>query len=154
MQFREFSAKGRFAADVIISLCNSGVLVPNVLNNAFVVQDFGSQHTTDAHVIFDGFPRDTEQASVCDELFELFSRDHLDIVYLDTAEEVVMERMLKRVREDDTDEVIAKRLSQYRENTEPLIAFYKNRPNTTVHVVDGAGTEEEVQAAITTALNI
>lgn len=152
--FRELAAKGGYAADVVKGLIQSGTLVPNVLTNALVVQDFVNQHTNDAHVIFDGFPRDTEQAQVCDELFTLFSREHVDIVYLDTAEEVVMERMLKRGRDDDTEAVIAHRLQQYRNNTEPLIAFYKERPQTTVHVIDGARTEEEVQTAIFAALTI
>ncbi len=152
--FRELAAKGGFAADVVKKLITEGTLVPNVLTNALVVQDFITQHKEDAHVIFDGFPRDTEQAGVCDELFKLFSRDRLDIVYLDTAEEVVMERMLKRGRADDTEEAIAHRLRQYHESTEPLLDYYRSRENTTVHTVDGAGTEEEVRDAIFAALNI
>lgn len=152
--FRELAAKGGFAADVVKKLITTGALVPNVLTNALVVQDFVTQHVEDAHVIFDGFPRDIEQTKVCDDLFKLFLRDSLDIVYLDAAEDVVMERMLKRGRDDDTEEVIANRLQQYHKSTEPLLDYYRSRPNTTVHTVNGAGTEQEVRDEIFASLNI
>jgi adenylate kinase family enzyme len=45
-------------------------------------------------------------------------------------------------------------LRQYRAVTEPLLDFYRAQPGVTVHTIDGAGTEAEVQEAIVAALQI
>ena len=112
------------------------------------------QHVEGAHIIFDGYPRDEEQAKVCNELLALYGRMSFDVIHLDTAESVVIERMLARGREDDTEAVISERLRQYRAVTEPLLDFYRAQSGVMVHSVDGAGTEAEVQMAIVAALQI
>lgn len=152
--FRDLAATGGYTADVVKNLINAGKLVPNVLTNALVAQEFMRQHVEGAHIIFDGYPRDEEQAKVCNELLALYGRMTFDVIHLDTAESVVIERMLARGREDDTQDVISERLRQYRSVTEPLLDFYRAQPGVMVHSVDGAGSETEVQTAIATALNI
>jgi adenylate kinase len=152
--FRDLAAAGGYTADVVKNLINAGKLVPNVLTNALVAQDFMRQHVEGAHVIFDGYPRDAEQAKICNELLALYGRTTFDVIHLNTAESVVIERMLARGREDDTHEAISERLRQYRAVTEPLLDFYRAQPGVTVHTIDGAGTEAEVQEAIVAALQI
>lgn len=152
--FRDLAAAGGYTADVVKNLINNGKLVPNVLTNALVVQEFVNQHVEGAHILFDGYPRDEEQAQVCLDLFALYGREDIDVVHLDTEESVVIERMLARGREDDTEAVIAERLRQYHSVTEPILDFYRNQANAKVHTVNGAGTEEEVQKEICTVLGI
>ena len=152
--FRDLAAAGGYTADVVKNLINTGKLVPNVLTNALVAQEFMRQHVEGAHIIFDGYPRDEEQAKVCNELLALYGRMSFDVIHLDTAESVVIERMLARGREDDTEAVISERLRQYRAVTEPLLDFYRAQSGVTVHSVDGAATEAEVQMAIVAALQI
>ncbi len=53
-------------------------------------------------------------------------------------------------REDDNEETIANRLEVYRENTEPLIDFYKNRGKLTM--VDAEGAIDEVYERLLNAL--
>ncbi len=53
-------------------------------------------------------------------------------------------------RDDDREEVVEARLAQYREKTEPLIAFYAGRG--TLRQVDGVGSVEAVSARIERAL--
>lgn len=152
--FRDLAATGGYMAEVVKGLINSGTLVPNVLTNALVVHEFIEQHTKDAHIVFDGYPRDAEQAAVCSELFALCGRDSLQIVHLDTSTPVVVERMLERGRADDTEAIIEERLRQYHAVTEPLLEFYRAQPTATVHSINGDGTEDEVHQAIATALNL
>ena len=42
-------------------------------------------------------------------------------------DEVIIARLLKRGRKDDAEEVIRHRLDVYRQQTAPLIDFYRNR---------------------------
>lgn len=152
--FRDLAAAGGYTADVVKNLINTGKLVPNVLTNALVAQEFMRQHVEGAHIIFDGYPRDEEQAQVCNELLALYGRMTFDVIHLDTEQSVVVERMLARGREDDTEEVISERLRQYHAVTEPLLDFYRAQSGVLVHTVNGAGTEDEVQTAIAVALKL
>jgi adenylate kinase len=53
-------------------------------------------------------------------------------------------------REDDNEETIGKRLSVYREQTEPLVEFYRKRDK--LKVVDADGTIDEVYGRFVAAL--
>jgi len=54
-------------------------------------------------------------------------------------------------REDDTEETIGNRLNVYRENTEPLIDFYKSRGK--LLTIDAVGTIDEVYDRLLAALS-
>jgi adenylate kinase len=53
-------------------------------------------------------------------------------------------------REDDNEDTIGNRLNVYRENTEPLIDFYREREKLTA--IDAEGSIEEVYERLTSAL--
>ena len=55
-------------------------------------------------------------------------------------------------REDDKAETVKKRLDVYHEQTEPLIAHYKNQGK--VLDIDGVGTVEEVRDRVKKALGV
>ena len=69
-------------------------------------------------------------------------------------EEGVRERMYARARADDTDASIEERLRWYREDTLPVVEYFRNRAHTVVHDVDGTKGIDEVHAAIVAALNL
>ena len=54
-------------------------------------------------------------------------------------------------REDDSEETIGNRLNVYREQTEPVIGFYRKRGNLTT--VDADGSIDDVQARLVDALS-
>lgn len=49
------------------------------------------------------------------------------MVNLEVPDDVLVARLLGRGRQDDTEEVIRRRLEVYREQTLPLIDFYSDR---------------------------
>jgi adenylate kinase len=53
-------------------------------------------------------------------------------------------------RADDQEAVVRKRLEVYRKQTEPLVAFYRDRP--TFKPVDGARLVDDVTAGIVAAV--
>jgi adenylate kinase len=83
----------------------------------------------DAHPgwILDGFPRTVAQATFLDDLLLEINQPYNHAVNLDVPDEVLVSRLLGRGRQDDTEEVIRRRLQVYREQTAPLIAFYQTR---------------------------
>ena len=72
--------------------------------------------------IFDGFPRNVEQAKRMED--EGIEYDH--VVNLVVSEEEVIKRLTARGREDDKPEIIKKRLAVYEKETRPLLDYFKN----------------------------
>jgi adenylate kinase len=85
--------------------------------------------------VLDGYPRTLSQA----EGLEFDA-----VVYLLVPDEVVERRMLARGRADDTKDVIAERLREYRDDTEPLIDRYRD----VLVEVDGDRPEGEIAAEL------
>jgi adenylate kinase len=107
-----------------------------------------------SHLLIDGFPRTVPQAEVLEEALEFFERTEVHVVNLDTPEEVVRQRMHERARADDTEESIEARLRWYREDTLPVLDFYRVRPDTKVHDLDGTDTIDGVHEQILQALKL
>ncbi len=90
--------------------------------------------------ILDGYPRNLEQAKeVADLNFD-------KAFYLKIPREIVLERLLKRGRKDDTEDLIKKRLDLYYLQTQPLLDYYKNQG--ILVEVDGTGDIQTIQDEI------
>lgn len=152
--FRALAEEASYTSMRIKDILEHGGLVPDFLTQAIVVNQLLANLTADAHIIMDGFPRNIEQARFVDDLLSFYLREEITVVYLETPEDVVRERMLARGRSDDTESSIDERLRLYREMTEPLLAHYQNRAHTKFVTVNGADTIEAVQRGIRTGLGI
>ncbi len=107
------------------SYVDRGELVPDQLIQD-MVEDRLSQPDTKVGWILDGFPRTVSQARFLDDLLQ-FVQHSVRVINLEVPDEVLIDRLLARGRQDDTPEVIRRRLEVYREQTEPLINFYRDR---------------------------
>ncbi len=56
-------------------------------------------------------------------------------------------------REDDREEVVRNRLEVYREQTEPLVAFYRAH-GLPIHEIDGVGDIDDIELSIASALEL
>ncbi|MCA9354723.1 MAG: nucleoside monophosphate kinase [Candidatus Kaiserbacteria bacterium] len=154
-RFRALAAKHEtFAERKINATLDSGVLQPDFLTHVLWGQAMLDQLDAKSHLLIDGFPRTVPQAEVLDDALAFFERDMLHVINLDTPEEVVRKRMYERARADDTDESIEERLRWYREETLPVLDYYRVRPDTEVHDLEGTDTIEGVHAQILTALKL
>lgn len=79
----------------------------------------------DSVLLLDGFPRSLPQARALEAAAPSGSLGLA--LYFTASDEVLTARLLGRGRKDDTLEVIQHRLAVYRETTEPLVAFYRDR---------------------------
>jgi len=85
--------------------------------------------------ILDGFPRNLWQAEHAP--FEVGC-----VFYLRVSDEESIERLKKRGREDDTDELIRQRLSAYHAETEPVLDYYRRQG--ILEEVDGERSVEDI----------
>ena len=143
---RELSALGIKAQGYV----DRGELVPDRLVLDLVEQRL-SQPDTQSGWLLDGFPRNVSQASFLDELLQKRNQGATCVVNLEVPDEVLIARLLGRGRRDDTEEVIRRRLEVYREQTEPLISFYRDRQQ--LVAVNGNQPPESVSAEVETLID-
>ena len=125
----------------------AGDLVPDEVTIAMLNERIAESDAAGGFIL-DGFPRTLPQAEALDA--DLGS-DALDrVVVLEVPDGELVERMLSRGREDDTEETVANRLNVYAADTEPLIGFYADRG--IVVNVSGVGEVEEITGRIMSAL--
>jgi adenylate kinase len=92
--------------------------------------------------LLDGFPRTIAQAEALDRLLAE-KNTPLDVVLeLRVPEEELFNRLAGRGRTDDKPEVIRQRLVAYRQQTEPLLAYYEKKH--LLKSIDGLGTVDEI----------
>lgn len=132
-----------------------GELVPDKLI-LDMMRDRLSQTDAKNGWILDGFPRNLTQAGFLDTLLVDLHQECNRVINLKVPDEVLVERLLGRAkkegRQDDTPEVIRRRLEVYHSLTAPLIDFYADRQQ--LVSIDGDRPISEVMADIKGAIEV
>ena len=148
-----------------------GDLVPDEVIIGVIAERI-AQHEAEDGFILDGFPRTVGQAEALGERMEELGRRLTAAILIEVSDDEVVRRLGGRrtcanghvfhvefdppanddrcdvcgseltVRDDDKPEVIEHRLVQYRDKTEPLVAWYDERG--LLERVDGAKAPDEV----------
>ena len=104
---RELLAKGEFApTPIVIDAVKERMKQPDAMKG----------------YVFDGFPRNTEQA----EAMENKGIEYDHVINLVVSEEEVIKRLTSRGRADDKPEIIKNRIKVYHRETAPLLQYYKD----------------------------
>jgi adenylate kinase len=154
-RFRALAAKREtYAERKIERTLDTGELQPDFLTHILWGEAMLDQLDPKSHLLVDGFPRTAQQAEVLEDALDFFERHNVHVINLDTPEEVVRNRMKERARDDDTEEAIEIRLNSYRDETLPVLDYYRVRPDTHVHDLDGTDTIEGVHQQILKVLEL
>jgi adenylate kinase len=131
------SQLGQQASDFM----QAGKLVPDELVLQIIGQCLDDPKMASG-CLFDGFPRNVDQAQALDELMEKRGTPINLVLELQVDSEELIRRMLARKRPDDTPDTIAQRLEVYKSQTAPVLQYYQQRGLLTV--IDGSGTPDDV----------
>ncbi|MFN3188048.1 MAG: adenylate kinase family protein [Candidatus Paceibacteria bacterium] len=154
-RFRALAAKQEtFAEDKIAESMNTGSLQPDFIVAVLWGQAMIDQLDSKSHLLIDGFPRTVGQIPDLEDAFHFFDRGVIDVINIETPEEVVRKRLEERARADDTTESIEERLRWYREDTLPVLDYYRTRLDTRVHDLDGTASIDGVHEQIMKALGL
>jgi adenylate kinase len=126
---------------------DAGDLVPATLTNALVDSRLDDADVSDGFIL-DGFPRSVEQAEA---LKQMLSRRNLKldaVLEFRVPEEELVSRLMGRGRADDNEDTIRNRFKVYRDETAPLLDYYRDELKT----VDAVGGLDEVFARALQAL--
>ena len=126
---------------------DAGDLVPSELTNQLV-----DDRLNDADVakgfILDGYPRSVDQAKALHTMLDRRGLNLDAVLEFRVSEDELFQRLKGRGRADDTDDVIRNRMKVYRDETAPLLEYYRDELKT----VDAVGTLDEVFARALHAL--
>jgi len=119
-----------------------------------VAEERLAQPDAEKGFILDGFPRTRAQAMALDELLGRLGTPLERCISLVVDPEELVARLLRRggveERSDDDEETVRTRMRVYREQTEPLIHYYRDR--SLLREIDGMGTVQEIAGRIREAL--
>ena len=85
------------------------------------------------------------------DLLQKVSQPIEAVLLLTIEDQILINRMLSRGRTDDNESVISNRLKIYKNQTSPLVNYYKSLG--ILKSVDGSGTVEDVNSRIKKVLN-
>ncbi len=133
---------------------DKGLLVPDKI----VMRELyrrASDHMDAPGYIFDGFPRTIIQAEMLDRLLEKRAAPISLVISVEVEEEELFKRMMGRSqdsgRSDDSAKIIRRRQEVYKEQTMPLLSYYKARGK--LVAINGMAPVEDVFAKISCAID-
>jgi len=142
----------------IFSIISKGEFVNDEIINSILI-NIVSKPELKNKIIFDGYPRNFNQAENLEIILKKTNQDIGFIIHLNVSREIIEKRVLGRLicekcnkilneytnpeelqahtcgkeflkkRDDDTTETIIKRYETYMKQTNPILEFYSNRAN-------------------------
>ena len=133
-------------------------------------------------IIFDGYPRNVEQAKNLELILGEFDQTIGHIIFLNVSKDIIEKRIMGRVtcdkcnmtlneffnkdqielhpcgksflkkRKDDSFDVVVARYDTYMKTTKPILDFYSKNPNFTE--IDGAAEIDQITNKIDDVLNV
>ena len=139
----------------ISSIINSGSFVSDDIVKR-LVENFISDNKYKDRLIFDGYPRNLNQAKTLKELLNIYQQK-IDLVLqlsvsLDTIKKRILERQTLEKRADDSEEIAIKRYKTYERSTEPVIEYY-NKLNL-VKVINGERSIDQINKEISDIISL
>jgi adenylate kinase len=141
------------------AIMDRGELVPDDVVVTIVADRIGEADAKNGFIL-DGFPRTVPQAVALDKMLKQKGLTLDGVIELKVDGSVLQSRIENRMREaaargeslrsDDDPEVLKRRVDAYKEQTAPLVDYY--RWQGTLKSVDGMRAIDEVEAAIHKAL--
>ena len=148
---RDMVAAGTYSGELVHEVLINGLLMPDFMPIYLATGKLVQQLTGEEHIIADGLARRHEQTLAWDEAMKFYKRDNFCVIDLELSEDVSIQRLLARGRNDDTIDAIKRRLAWHKSEVEPQLEFLRSR-NRPIYTIDGSRNVEEVHADILKAL--
>ena len=115
----------------IENIINAGKLVGDEIIVQIVEKNLSEQLSKNKGILFDGFPRNLDQAYTFGELLKKKKQKINCVIHILIDKEEIIKRIRKRQseenREDDNIDVLKSRINVYLKETTPLIDLYKKK---------------------------
>jgi len=165
----------------IEALISNGKFTSDEIVNSLLRQSITNLKFRD-RIIFDGYPRNVEQAKNLELILGKFDQTIGHIIFLNVSKDIIKKRIMGRMtcdkcnmtlneffnkeqielhpcgkeflkkRKDDTFDVVVARYDTYMKTTRPVLDFYSKNENFTE--IDGASEIEQINNKINDVLNV
>ena len=135
----------------IQALLKKGELIDDSITQGVLANRI-AQLSKDQKVLLDGYPRRISQVDWLDDFCKQNDRPVTMYLIISIPIEEGLKRMIKRGREDDTEETIKHRYEKYFKEMSPVFDHYKQQGIDVVDV-DGIGSVDEVHQRVVGAIN-
>ena len=165
----------------IENLISSGKFASDKIVNTLLRKSITNLKFRD-RIIFDGYPRNVEQAKNLDLILNEFNQTISHVIFLNVSKDIVEKRIMGRMtcekcsmtlneffnkkqielhpcgkeflkkRKDDSLDVVIARYETYMKTTKPVLDFYSKNGNFTE--IDGAAEIEQITNKINEVLNV
>ncbi len=133
----------------ISSTINTGNLVSDKIVSD-LIEKYISNEKFKNRLIFDGYPRNLNQAKNLNNLLKDYNQNINIVLKLSVSLETIKKRISERKtlenRTDDNEEIAVKRYKNYEKNIEPVIEFYKQ--SNLLKVINGEAGISEINSEI------
>ena len=176
----EVKSKTELGTD-IEKLISNGKFVSDEIVNTLLRQSLTNLKYRD-RIIFDGYPRNVEQANNLKIILNEFNQTIGHIIFLNVSKDIIEKRIMGRMtcdkcnmtlneffnkeqielhpcgkdflkkRKDDNFEVVVARYETYMKTTQPVLDFYSRNENFTE--IDGAAEIDQITNKINDLLNV
>ena len=137
------------------SYMDKGDLVPDEVTIQMLQEEVEKNPNAEGF-IFDGFPRTIAQAEALDAFLSSKGMRIHGTLALEADDEALIKRLVERGKvsgrtDDQDEEKIRNRFTEYNEKTTPLIAFYQAQGK--YHPINGIGTIEEITTRLSETID-
>lgn len=147
-EFRQFIQGDTITQKEAKKVYDSGGLMPEFLAIYQWVRILVEKYTGIEHILFDGTPRKIHEAGILNSIFGFYNLGKPWVIHVEVSGEEAFNRLMKRKRDDDTEEDIKERLSWYEKEVMPTIEYYKNNPNYNYLKINGEKPIDEIHEDI------
>lgn len=143
--FRSFLLDKSYLAECASEITKGGGFQPTFLSVWNWTNTIINGLKKGENIIFDGTPRQKDEPSILDELWEYVGyTDKVYVVYQKISDKEAKKRLKSRGRHDDHDEAIDKRIEGFKEHVLPVIDWYKKHDRYNVLEIDGEQSVDDV----------
>lgn len=152
---RDFINSDTYSSKLAQSNNELGKLQPAFLAVWVWVNKMINTYTGQKIMIFDGAPRQLNEAYILDEMYDFYNRQNRFVIHLNISDVWAHERLRGRGRSDDvSEESVERRLSWFRENSPDILSFFEKTGKYKVCTIHGEQDIEKVFKDITDSLKI
>ena len=128
---------------------NSGELVSDIIVSD-LIEKIISDTKYQNRIVFDGYPRNLNQAENLDNLLKKYKQKINIVLKLSVSLETIKKRISERLnlekRSDDNEEIAIRRYITYEKSTKPVIEYYKKL--NLLKVIDGERPIDQINSDI------
>ena len=150
-----YLSTGQYLRDLINKNSYSGCLLDEQVMKAgtfapsfFAIWAWGDilvNNLRESHnIILDGSPRTLLEAMALDDAFKFYNRKNINVLFIDISKETSINRLLKRGRTDDEENIIKDRLEESNKYTDEVVSFIKEKNNFNFVTINGEEDENTV----------